>query len=808
MLKKILITSLSALLGLTLAAGGGGYWYVHDSLADLDGEAFTAVEQPVRISRDDYGVAHIYAETEHDLMFAQGYAHAQDRLWQMELSRRGVSGRLAEVFGADLVSTDRFYRTLGMHRAAKRAAEQIDAATRQNLQAYADGVNAFLQRADLPFEYDVFSIDPEPWTIEDSLGISKMMAWDLGGNMFTELFLAAAGNQVGMEKALSLIAEYAPQDARVLKETTDRAQQAADAAAVSIAPEAVAELHRAKAGLRDELGIPGESLGSNNWVVSGSKSQSGKPLLANDMHLSLQAPSVFYQNHLVAPGLYNVSGAIFPGVPGVIVGHNDKLAWGFTNVYPDVQDLYIQKPNPDNPHQFLYNGKYEEAEVIQEVIQVKDGDPVPFDNIITRQGPIITDIVEGIPVTDRLALKWSAHEFHGEISAMLAMNKAQNWQQFEQALQNFSAPAQNVVYADVDGNIAYQLAGKIPVRKKGDGLLPVPGWSDEYEWSSYVAWDDLPHAFNPEQGYLATANNKITADGADSPFITYEWAAPYRAQRIEDMIEAKDQLTLSDMQQMQLDWKNLQALQNVPVWLPALEKGTWNEAERTALQLLKTWAQDPSDLPDQAGPAIYHAMLNKTIEAVYEPQLGADLFYEYVATGLSVNAFDTLMLDAQPKWLAGSGLTKEQAIEKGFRAAVEFLQERMGDDPAKWTWGDVHQLTFRHAFGDLKPLDLLFNDGPHPYGGSHVTVNAAAYSRIDNPFQTGWGAPWRFTIDMADPAGAQDVMEMGASGQLGSDHYKDQSELWLNGTYKQMYFREQDVQAHVANEWRLLPDQP
>ncbi|ASS75248.1 hypothetical protein CIG75_09805 [Tumebacillus algifaecis] len=805
MLKKIMITSLSSLLGLTAVVSGGGYWYVQDSLADLDGEVLTAVEKPVRLLRDEYGVSHLYAETERDLLFAQGFAHAQDRLWQMELSRRGAAGRLSELFGEDLVTTDRMYRTLGMHRVAEAAVNSLDATSKQNLQAYADGVNAFLEQKDMPFEYGIFSIDPEPWTIADSLSISKMMAWDLGGNMFTELFLSAAGDQVGREKALTLIAEYAPQDARVLKESSEQAPaQAAQASPFSIAPEAVAQLHQAKAGLK-ELGIPGESLGSNNWVVSGNKSASGKPLLANDMHLSLQAPSVFYQNHLVVPNLYNVSGVIFPGVPGVIVGHNDKLAWGFTNVYPDVQDLYIQKPNPNNPHQFEYMGKYEDAKVIQEEIKVKGGDPVRFENIITRQGPIITDIVEGIPVSAPLSLKWSTYEFHDEISAMLAMNKAQNWEQFETALQRFSAPAQNVVYADVEGNIAYQLAGKIPVRKKGDGLLPVPGWTDEFEWTSYIAWEDLPHTFNPEQGFIATANNKIIAEADDPYLITYEWAAPYRAKRIEEMIEAKDKLTLADMQQMQLDWKNLQAVQNVPLWLPILEKGMWNKAESAALQILKEWAKDPWDNPDQAGPAIYHAMLNKTIEQVYQPQLGEELFYEYVATGLSVNAFDTLMLDQSPKWLAGTGLTKEQAVEQGFRAAVAFLQERAGAEPAKWTWGDVHQLTFRHAFGDIKPLHLLFDDGPYPYGGSHVTVNAAAYSRIDNPFRAGFGAPWRFTIDMADPAAAEDVMEMGASGQLGSKHYKDQSHLWLDGKYKSMYFRAEDVQAHQVNEYKLLP---
>lgn len=801
--KKWVLIPVSVLVGLGLVGSGGSYWMVQRSLAVTSGEINSGVQKPVTLHRDDRGIPHILAENEHDLFYAQGYAQAQDRMWQMELARRTVRGGLAELYGEDFIQQDLFHRTIGFQRNAEAALEKIPATTKEALQAYTDGVNAYLKEGKLPVEYSVLRIDPEPWTLTDSLGISKYMAWVLGGNVTTELFLNTVAQKVGVDKALSLVEDYQ-------KEKDSKQQSTAQVPAAQVSQDVRSGLLAVMDESRKH-GIPGEGLGSNSWVVSGSRSQSGKPLLADDMHLTLQAPSYFYQNHLEIPNGYNVTGVSFPGAPGIIVGHNDRISWGFTNLGSDVQDLYIMRRNPDNPHQFEYNGKWEDARVIEEVIKVKGQDePFRAETVITRHGPIISDVVERmgsrVKVSEPLAFKWTADQFTDEITAMLMFGKAKNWDEFEKGLRHFMAPAQNVIYADVDGNIAYRANGYIPVRKPGHhGLLPVPGWTNEYEWQSYVPWEELPFTMNPAEGYIATANDKVIA-GYDRHHITYEYDVPYRAQRIKEMITEKDKLTLDDMGRMQSDWKNLQAIQFRDIWLPILERETsWNEEERQMLDTLKEWMKDPVDSPDLVGPSIYHAVYNQTMERLFSSQLSEQLYLDFISTGLVTNAMDSTYADPNPLWFQGTDDTKEKVLIDGFRNAHALLKKNLGDDPKKWQWGNWHTVTFVHPLGSVKPLHLLFNDGPYAYGGSHVTVGSASYSKKRNPYRAIVGAPWRFLIDMAEPAKARDVLQMGASGQIGSPHYKDQTPLWLKGEYRQMHYTRADIEANSENVLTLTP---
>jgi penicillin amidase len=748
--KKVVITLLLIVLLLVLTAVGGGYWQIRQSLAVTSGTLTKGVQKPVQILRDEYGVPHIEAENERDLMFAQGYVHAQDRMWQMELSRRTVNGELAEIFGEDLLQGDIFTRTIGFKRIAEETLSRLPASTLENLQAYADGVNAYLNEGKLPIEYKILGVEPKLWTPVDSLGITKYMAWDLGGNMMSELLMREVSRKLGEEKAISLIPEYAKQMRLQGKEKTAQAPAPSVESSTDGAHELLTLIHK----LRKEA-IPGESLGSNNWVVSGKKSVSGKPLLANDMHLAFQAPSTFYQNHLRVPDQYNVTGVIFPGVPGVIVGHNEHIAWGFTNTGPDVQDLYIMKQNPGNKHQFEYNGQYEDAKVIEQVIKVKGKDePVRVETVITRHGPIITDVLEetgsSVKVAEPLALKWTASEPSDEMTALFEMNRAKNWTEFERALRHFTAPTQNVVYADTEGNIAMRTNGHIPIRKKGNGLMPVPGWTDEYEWKGYIPWEELPFVWNPEEGFIATANNKVVDDRY--PYlITYEWADDYRYQRIRQMLQEKDKLSLQDMERMQVDWKNLQAVAHRDLWLKVLDQQKWNETEQKAWNQLREWLKNPIDDPRLAGPIVFHSTLSKAMERLFVPQLGDELYGDLNKTGLAVKAFDEVYLGGNSSWLAGTGLTREQALIDGFRDAVAFLKEELGSNPDKWTWGALHTITFEHPLGGFFPANLLFNDGPHPLGGSHATVGAAGYSRKQRPYIAVAGAPWRFVIDLGYP---------------------------------------------------------
>lgn len=792
--KKILLFSLSGVLALGVVASGGSYWFVRNALAKTDGELILDVSKPVSVVRDDYGIPHIYASNERDVMFAQGYVHAQDRLWQMELARRSVSGTLAEVFGEALLPQDRFNRTIGFRRMADELIPKLDERTKEALQAYADGVNAFKETGSLPIEYTLTGAAFEPWQISDSIAIGKNMAWYLGDNAVTELFVSSSLKKLGFDKTQSLISEIRPIEGGAVSLKDGDARKLVDLIDAS-----------------RRNGIPGEGIGSNNWVVAGSKSVTGKPLLANDMHLQLGAPSIFYQNHLSVSGQYSVTGVVFPGLPGVVAGHNEHIAWGFTNLNPDVQDLYMEKPNPNNPHQFEYAGRYEDAVVIEETFRVKGrAEPVRGETVITRHGPIITDIVKEIGLSEQfghpLALRWTAYDtgYGNEITAWLTMNKAKNRDEFEQAMRLFAAPAQNIVYADDQGNIGWRANGRIPIRAKGDGMQPVPGWTGEYEWKSYIPWEELPHAWNPQEGYIATANNRIVDDKYPY-FITNNWSESYRADRIHEMLREKARLTLQDMQRIQGDWKNLQAAQYRDIWLPILKRGSWNASQQQALRTLEEWMRDPVDAPDLVGPSIFHITLDKAMQKLFEPQLGSALYADFQKTGLTVNAVNELFAGKNKKWLEGTGSTVEQALLEGFEEALRLLEQQLGDKQEKWLWGANHKLTLEHPLGAIKPLNLMFNDGPYPYGGSSVTVGAASYSRKQWPYKIVVGAPWRFTADLSNLKASEEIMIMGASGQLGSTHYSDQTPMWLTGRYKTMYFDEADVTAHTKAKLVLRP---
>ncbi|ASS74690.1 hypothetical protein CIG75_06690 [Tumebacillus algifaecis] len=824
MLKKILLVSLSVVLLLVLAASGGSYYMVHRALPTIEGEIITSVDKPVRIVRDQYGVPHLYAETEKDLFFAQGYVQAQDRMFQLELSRRNIGGNLAEIMGEKMIKLDHFNRTIGFRRAAEEGMSKVNPETMKALQAFADGVNAYLEdHADsLPVEYTMLGFKPEPWTPLDSLSIGKYMAWELGTNMRTELFMGVALPKLDEDKLLSLLYQYDQVHPTIVKQSEmEKAIEVSEEERpkVALSKETVDSILVAL-DLADQKALPGEGLGSNNWVISGKKTESGKPLLANDMHLGLSAPSTFYQNHLVLPGKYNVTGAIFPGVPGVIVGHNDKVAWGFTNLAPDVQDLFIEKPNPANPHQFEYDGKWYDAKVIQEEIKVKgQAEPVKAEIVISRHGPIITNMLDSYvskdqepaqtirtaeEVTQPLALRWTAHDTTDEITAMLGFDKANNYKEFEAAMKLFQAPAQNVVYADVEGNIAYHAMGSVPIRAKGDGLSPVPGWTSEYEWTGYIAWDELPHAINPEKGYFASANNK-PVDG-DYPYhLSYDYDLPYRATRIGQMIEEKDKLNLEDMERMQTDWLNLQAKQHGPVFISALQAADLTETEQKAFEVLKAWLSNPLDEPDLAGPVVYHAMYIKMYTRFFEPHLTEEFFYHFNRTAMPNYGLEVILRDSNPKWFQGTDDSKEKAIVDSFKQAVAWMAEEHGKNPDKWKWGKVHTFSLSHPLGSIKPLNLLYNIGPYEYGGSNGTVGMAGFSR-GKPFNIVLGAPWRFVVDMNDVNGAKDALTMGASAQLGSDHYQDQTEMWLEGRYKTMHFTSADVEANGERTLILQPE--
>ena len=460
-------------------------WYANQEsgLPVYEGVITTGVESEVKVYFDDYGVAHIFAENEPDLIFAQGYVHAMERIFQMDLTRRAIAGRLSEIVGPDYIEDDIFSRTIGFRRAAERSLEALSEECRMLLESYAAGVNAYIEqnRDNLPPEFILLDYHPEPWEPVDTLSIAKLMAWHLGGNMDTELFLAALVEEVGAEMAAELFPAYADYGPSII----ERAGQLVDSAAA-------AKLMRL--GRFGGLAPAGWGIGSNNWVVAPERSASGGALLGSDMHLTLDLPPIWYANYLSVPG-FSVTGVIFPGIPGVIAGFNEHIAWGETNLNPDVMDLYEIKFNEEDDTLYLYNGEWCRAKVYEEVIKVRGGEDVPLRIRETpHHGPVISDMVG---LERPLALRWTGLDATLEAEAMLRMIRATNFEEFRAALTYFMAPAQNFVYADVEGNIGYLGNGLFPIRSEshreaGNGLLPVPGWTDEYAWEGFVPWEEIP----------------------------------------------------------------------------------------------------------------------------------------------------------------------------------------------------------------------------------------------------------------------------------------------------------------------------
>ncbi|MHB1415572.1 MAG: penicillin acylase family protein [Chloroflexota bacterium] len=493
---------------------------------------------PVTILRDTAGIPHIYASGFRDLFFAQGYVTAQDRLWQMETNRRTAWGRLSEVFGEAGLEADLLFRSMGLGRVAQAEEQALDGETRAILQAYADGVNAYVAHLSgvLPLEFTLLRVDFEPWRPVDSLAWGKMMAWELSTNWATEVRRAALVAKLDPQRTAELMPSVPP----------------------GVVPQVPAGLDLSTLGLSalrrldnvTELVRPSsQGMESNNWVVSGSRTDTGLPFLANDPHLGIQIPAIWYEVHLVGAD-FDVAGLSMPGSPGVIIGHNRHIAWGVTNTGADVQDLYVERANPDNPGQFLYKGAWEDAQIVRETIAVR-GRSAPVELAIpyTRHGPIIN---ADAPDEPPLALRWTALEPSSLPRSVIGIDRASNWQEFRTSLGDFSSPSQNFVYADTDGNIGYQMSGSIPVRAKGDGLLPVPGWTGEYEWDGYVPFSALPSKYNPPEGLLFTANDRVVGD--DYPYlITYEWAPGFRAERIKAMLAGRSSLSLQDMRAAQLD---------------------------------------------------------------------------------------------------------------------------------------------------------------------------------------------------------------------------------------------------------------
>jgi penicillin G amidase len=824
-LRKILATGLIVIVVLVLAAGGLGVYTVRRAFPRTSGNLTLAgLQAAVDVYRDADGIPHIYASSAHDLFLAQGYVHAQDRFYQMDFWRHQTSGRLAELYGDGIADTDKFLRTVGWRRIAEQEYAAASPETKALLEAYAAGVNAYLQgrsAADLSLEYSILGLTglsnytPEPWGPADTLAWGKAMAWDLGGNLDTEILHALLLQTLGAEKTNEYFAvtNY-PSDHPVI----------VNSPVVGAAP--LEALHTQLAALNALTGGGFEGIGSNNWVIAGSRTTTGKPLLANDPHLGLRLPSIWYEIGLhcqpvTADCPYDVRGFSFAGVPAIIIGHNNRIAWGFTNVNPDVQDLVIEKINPDNPNQYEVNGAWVDMDVRDETIQVLGGASETVTIRSTRHGPIISDVYgladfpadAGLDPASQyaLALRWTALEPNNLFQAVFKLNRAQNFDDFRDALRDFAAPSQNMVYADVDGNIGYQMPGLIPIRAAGDGTLPVPGWTDEYEWTGYIPFDELPYAYNPPEGYIATANNAVV--GPDYPYLlSTEWDPGYRAERIVSLIEAQPQISVEYIQQMQGDNLSLGAQEVLP-YLLAL---SFDDPKLSAaLDQLRSW--DFQQTIDSQPAAMYMSFFN----ALTADTFGDELPSDYRASGGSGTWIVLRGLLAKPAsgWWDIQGTPaveqRDDILRRAFSEGYAALEQRLGSNPARWTWGALHTTTFENETlgrSGVSVIESLFNRGPFATAGGSSIINATSSSldRDDddpsvNAFAVRSGPSMRMIVDLSNLDQSVTIHTTGQSGHAYAPHYIDFADAWRLIDYHPMLWSRAEIEAGAEAHLTLTP---
>ena len=802
-LSRLALVGAAAGAGAAAVAGAGRY-LLRRSLPQTSGTLTLAgLREPVEVLRDRWGVPHIYAATEEDLFFAQGYVHAQDRLFQMDANRRVGLGRLAEIVGAAALESDRFARIVGWPRAAEAQVAGIvqDRETASVSAAYAAGVNAFIEEGPLPPEFTLLAYRPERWGMLDSAAWGTVLAWGLSVNWETELLRARLVEQLGPERAADLTPFYSDSYPTIVP----------DARVGGRLAEALVEAYRQALETLPLGSVPtGPGAGSNNWAISGGLTASGRPILANDPHLPPIFPTIWYENHLVG-GRYEMSGFTSPGVPGLIIGHNRHIAWGITNGFPDIQDLYVERFHPEDSLLYEVEGEWQAAEEREEVIHVRGRrSPVVEQVRYTHHGPVISALIPGRHAD--LALRWMCHDENNHLRALLEVGRAESWSAFRAAVRHWAFPSQNVVYADVEGNIGYIMPGRVPVRKRGDGLIPAPGWSGEYEWSGWINADDLPARFNPSEGFIATANNRVT--GARYPYLlSGEWLPPYRAQRIATLITSGAPLDIRDNQAIQADAVSLPARRFLQVALPLAQ--SWeNQTSYMKEQLARLKAWDHEMRADCIAPTLYWAWFVCFTRAAVEQAVGRELMEDLLGEGglaeLAASPFHELGQELALRWLAG-GVPEwvgdiRPLLRPSLQEALSTLQRELGTAPEQWQWGRLHYVEFESPLARIPGLGRLWKGRREPLNGDGYTVNQAELSPRLPPPPVQIIASCRMVLDVGAWDNSRSALPGGQSGHPASHHYQDGIDEWLHNQYHPMLFSRVRVEAAVDERLRLLPE--
>jgi len=779
---------------LVIVVLGGGYLWLRSSLPAYEGRLAGPVKDEVRIVRDSLGLAAILAQNEADGLVALGFAMAQDRLWQMDMTRRAAQGRLSAVIGPKTIEADKLFLALSAVKGLDDYYAALPEEIKAGLTAFSAGVNLFIERGKLPLEFRILSYRPQPWRPQDCLAVNLIFGWYLNLGWDIDLLAGAVADRLGPAAVKDFFPAWPDRAPRIVPSGGFLGQAG---------PALLAASARVKELLGLNLGF-----GSNSWVLSGAKTTTGRPILANDPHLGFGQPPVWWEATLLAGDLA-VSGAFAPGAPVALVGHTPHLAWGVTNVMIDDSDFYVERLNPNNPDEYEYQGAFEPVRKITRTIEVKGQAPVALTLRLTRHGVIINDLAPPAPLGERvLAMRWVGQDELGAAEAFWGLARARNWAEFNQALSAFACPGQNFVYADVEGNIGWRAAARIPVRRGFDGLLPLEGRTGAQEWAGYLPFEQQPWLFNPAEGFIATANNKTI--GPEYPhYISAYWAHPDRIRRIRQLIEAKDRLSMEDVKKIQSDRRSLAAERIVPRIGQALEGQALSDREAKALALLRAW--DLNMDPDSAAAAVFETTYNRLFREAAADELGPLLepwLREYDQAALALDKWleeDSTVLDDRG---TPQREGRQEIIRRAFKAALTDLDKALGSDVQAWRWGRLHRLTFKHPFhGQNGLLDRLVDLGPYPAPGGLFTVNPFVY-RIGGDFSVRSGASMRQIIDLGQMDNSLRVITTGQSGHFLSPHYGDQVRLWLAGQHHPVSLDGKIILERGQRVLTLVPARP
>lgn len=795
------------------------------------------LKSPVKVYFDDFGVPQLIAQNEEDAFFTMGFVHARDRLWQMDLNRRVAEGRLSEIFGSSTIDFDKLFKTIGIGRFSYSWYNSIDPKSKEILANYTAGVNRFIEMHynNLPVEFDALNYKPEPWKPENSLMLARMMAWDLNIAWYTDYIIGQLVNKVGLEKTSEMFPDTSitifKKPEPVESDSTEENKEVSALNRYSVTAAIGKDFITTFGDYRKFMNLSGSHIGSNSWVVSSSRSYSGKPILANDPHLALQAPSRWYELY-VKGGNLDLRGMTVPGVPGIVIGNNNHCAWGLSNLMNDDNDYVILNKDSSDNSRYIYNNQSLKPDSLIEKIYVKDSLEIDYVIWSTRSGPVISELnirgfADFVPMEDKiysdklLAFKWTGYELSDEIYCFYKINTASNWEEFRSALRFFAVPAQNFIYADTAGNIGYQAAGMIPVRKVSSANDYIYPNSPELVWTGFVEFENLPSVYNPPEGYIVTANtdpNSWLKSDKEKYYISYLWEPGSRFGRIKEFLLSRSVFDIDDFRLLQNNYESPFAKAIVKHLVDSYKEITVSdENTRWCIERFKNWNGEL--IANESIGSVYNTFLLYLLKNIYEDELGTDVFNDFLTIqNIPYRSVEILLNETRTgeenSWFDNISTvhneSKNEILRKSLEQAIEFLKTKFtNQDINTWNWGELHKVKFRHPLGMVEALDKSFNIGPFDIGGDQTTVNNTEYRFEDviskGDFNVVVGPSMRMIVDLADIKHVLTINSTGQSGQPLNRHYGDQSRMWTFGEYKINTVDEFEINHKTYDLLILLP---